>query len=380
MLARSYGQFIELFKDIEDPRQDEKVLYPLQEVIFMVIVGVLGCQETWPDIIDFCEYRLHILRKYFPYEHGLPSISTLLRLMALVNKSCMERWLLKHASNIVKTLSDEHIVIDGKSLKGKRKFNSVNQNTHTLNVFASKLGIVLAQKSIPEKSSEIAAIQEVLADANLEGATISIDAIGCQKSIAKQIIDKGGQYFLALKANQGTLYSDVESMFATNDIYLPKSYETIEKGHGRIERRTCESINDLSWLKKEHPQWEQLTSVSKITRTRIIKGEETTKVHYYISSQKASAKIDLEKSRNHWSVENNLHWVLDVQFKEDDCLIRKDNAAENMAAIRKLVINIIREYKNKTKSKASVFNLRKRFMWSEDEMIKTINSWIQNCS
>ncbi|MCP4763509.1 MAG: ISAs1 family transposase [archaeon] len=380
MIARSYTRFIELFKEIEDPRQDEKVTYPLHEVLFVVMVGVLGCQETWPDILDFCEHRMHILGKYFPYENGLPSISTLMRVFGLIDSSCIERWLSSQANNFVQFLSGEQIIFDGKSLRGKRKFNNDNQNTHILNVFASNFGIVLTQKAIPEKSSEIKAIHDILEDANLKGATVSIDAIGCQKDIAEKIVSKGGEYFLALKANQGTLLSDVESMFSATKSYFPDIYEETDAGHGRIEHRICESINDVNWLKTNQPKWKNLTSVIKLTRKRIINNEETISVNYYISSQKGNAKLDLQKSRNHWKIENNLHWVLDVQFGEDNSLMRKNNAAENMSAIRKMVINIIKSYKTKINSNSSINSLRKHFMWSEDKMMDTINSWIRNCS
>jgi len=208
MLARSKQQFIDYFNEIDDPRQDEKVLYPLHEVLFLVLVGVLGCAEDWEAIIVFGEAKLSILRKYFSYEHGLPSISTLMRVMGLIDKSYMESWLNHHAQQIVGALKGELVVFDGKALRGKKKFVDESQNAHILNVFASKLGIALSQKAIPDKGSEIAAINEILDTANLEGATISIDAIGCQFAIAEKIINKGGEYFLALKANQGSLMSD----------------------------------------------------------------------------------------------------------------------------------------------------------------------------
>ncbi len=168
MIAHSYSKFIKLFKEIEDPRQDEKVTYSLHEVLFVVIVGVLGCQETWSDILDFCEQRMHILLKYFPYENGLPSISILMRVFGLIDSPCIERWLSNQANNFIQSLSGEQIIFDGKSLRGKRKFSNDNQNTHILNVFASNFGIVLTQKAIPEKSSEIAAIQNILEDADFE--------------------------------------------------------------------------------------------------------------------------------------------------------------------------------------------------------------------
>jgi len=380
MLARNKQQFIDFFKEIEDPRQDEKVLYPLHEIIFLVLVGILGCAEDWEAILVFGKIKLQILKKYFPYDNGLPSISTLMRVIGLIDKAYIETWLNKHAQQIVGSLKNELIIFDGKALKGKKKFVNDNQNTHTLNVFASKLGIALTQKAIPDKGSEIAAIHEILDNANLAGATVSIDAIGCQYAIAEKIITKGGEYFLALKANQGSLLSDVESMFNAKNTYKPDVFVEHDKGHGRIEMRICETIDDVNWLNECQPKWKNLRSVAKVTCTRRIGSTETTATRYYISSQKNDAKMHLERSRQHWSIENNLHWVLDVQFHEDSCHIRKNNAAENMAVVRKMVLNIIKNYKIKASKKRSINGYRRAFGWSEDVMVEILNSWIYSCS
>lgn len=380
MLARSKQQFIDYFNEIDDPRQDEKLLYPLHEILFLILVGVLGCAEDWEAIIVFGEMKLHVLRKYFPYEHGLPSISTLMRVMSLIDKACIESWLNRHARQIVGSLKDELVIFDGKALRGKKKFSDESQNTHTLNVFASKLGIALSQKAIPDKGSEIAAIHDILEDANLEGATISIDAIGCQYEIAEKIINKGGEYFLALKANQGSLMSDVKSMFNAKNTYISEVFEEHDKGHGRIESRICETLGNIEWLKERHPKWKNIRSIAKVSCTRRIGTVETNAIRYYISSQDAEAKKHLERSRQHWSIENNLHWILDVQFNEDDCFIRKNNAAENMAVVRKMAFNIIKNYKAQTGKKRSTNGFRRSFGWSEDTMADILNSWINNCS
>lgn len=380
MLARNQKEFVEFFKEIQDPRQDEKVLYPLHEVLFLVLVGVLGCAEDWESIIEFGECKLPLLRNYFPYENGLPSISTLMRVMGLIKKSCVEKWLNKHARAIAGSLKGELLAFDGKALRGKRKFECEGQNTHTLNVFASKLGIALCQKSIPEKTNEISAIQEILDESDLVGTTVSIDAIGCQKEIASKIISQGGDYQLALKENQSSLLSDVVSMFDAKNTYFPESFEEYDKGHGRVEIRKCEALANIEWLQKRHPAWKELKSIVKITSTRDLKNQVTTETRYYISSHISNAKEHLDRTRQHWAIENNLHWILDVQFKEDNSLIRKDNAAENMAAVRKMVLNIIKNYKTETGKKRSTNGLRKNFGWREEVMVDVLNSWINKCS
>jgi len=380
MLAKNEQEFVEFFKEIDDPRQDEKVLYPLHEILFMVLVGVLGGAESWDSILEFAKFKLHLLKTYFPYKNGLPSISTLIRLIGLIKKSCMESWLSTQAKKIAGALQGELVAFDGKALRGKKKFENGEQNTHLLNVFASELGIALAQKAIPDKSSEISAIHEILEDADLNGVTVSIDAIGCQKEITKEVIERGGDYLLALKANQPSLLSDVESMFEVKKTYFPDIFEMNEKGHGRIERRRGEVLNDIEWLKERHSEWSNLKSVVKITSTRSIKEQETTATRYYISSQAGTAQEYIKRTRLHWAIENNLHWVLDVQFKEDDCQIRKNNAAENMAAVRKMALNIIKNYKMQSGKKRSVSGLRQSFGWGEDTMREVLSSWINKCS
>lgn len=293
----------------------------------------------------------------------------------------MENWLNKQAQAIAGSLKGDLIALDGKSLRGKKKFETSDQNTHTLNVFATKLGIALSQKSIPEKTNEMGAMYEILDDLDIEGTTISIDAIGCQKEMTKKIILKGGEYILALKANQKSLLSDVGSMFDAKKTYFPDVFEEHDKGHGRIESRKSEVLNNTMWLQERHPEWENLKSVIKVTSIRDLKDKETsTTVRYYISSQIASAQEQLERTRRHWGIENNLHWILDVQFKEDDSLIRKNNAAENMAAVRKMALNIIKNYKAETGKKRSTNGLRKNFGWREDVMTDILNSWINKCS
>jgi predicted transposase YbfD/YdcC len=292
----------------------------------------------------------------------------------------MEAWLNHQAQLIVSSLQDEMLIFDGKAIKGKNKFSNDRQNTHTLNVFASKLGIALSQKAIPNTGNEITAINEILDNADLTGATVSIDAIGCQFAITEKIIAKGGEYFLALKANQSGLLSDVESIFDAKNTYIPDIFTENDKGHGRIETRICETLNNVEWLKERHPKWINLNSIAKVTSIRRIGDSETQAIRYYISSQKADAKTHLARSRKHWCIENNLHWILDVQFHEDACLIRKNNAAENMAVVRKMVLNIIKNYKMQVGSKRSINGLRRSFGWDEGIMVNILDSWIYKCS
>lgn len=235
---------------------------------------------------------------------------------------------------------------------------------------------MIGQKAIHEKTNEITAIPELLEQLNIEGATVSIDAIGCQKEIANKIILKGGDYQLALKGNQSSLLSDVMSLFDAKRTYFPDVFEECNKGYGRVEVRKCEVLSNIEWLQKRHPAWKKLKNVVKITSMRDIKGQATTETRYYISSWISNAKEHLDKTRQHWAIENNLHWTLDVVLKEDNSHIRVKNAAENMGTIRKMVFNLIKRYKSKIASEVGVSGLRHDAMWDEQVALEILKGLV----
>ena len=378
MLATSQKEFIEYFSDIEDPREDERLLYPLSEILFLVFVGVLCGAESWRELVIFGEERINFLREYLEYEHGIPTKSSLSRIFSLIDKKCIESWLENVAMRMVKnSVKKEQIAIDGKALRGKQKLESNSQGAHIVNMFATKLGLVLCQKTVPNKGNELAAIKEILEHANLEDTTISIDAIACHKEVTKIKKKKKGHYFLALKKNQINLYKDVEDLFKENGKNLD-FHETKNNGHGRIETRSCLSTSDIQEIKTKHPEWIQLRSVVQVISEREIKGKTSIKIRYYLSSEESDAKKQLDYSRSHWAIENNLHWSLDVLFKEDASSIRKNYAAENISAIRKIIINVIKKYKEKTGNKNGINIIRKSAGW--DSSMHTIReilvSWL----
>ena len=361
MLAKNKQEFISFFQEIDDYRQDEKVLYPLDEILFLVFTGVLGCAESWDAIIEYGKQKIQFLKKYFPYNHGLPSKSTLSIVVGMIDKTKFEQWFSNWTKDLVDLIPQELIAIDGKTIRGSR--TSSKKASHVLNAFATKRGLVLAQRMVGEKTNEIPEIPKLLDDLNIEGAVISIDAMGCQKDIATKIIDKKANYFLALKGNQSTLESEALHLFKQKeDVKFFSFYEEYDKGHGRVEIRKCWSITAPDWFKNQG--WPELKSISMVESERVIKGESSIEQRIYISSLEADAKQHFNYARQHWLVENNVHWVLDVTFKEDNSQIK--NAAENMSVIRKIIINLIKIYKEKIQSKSSLRTLRMMAGWSED--------------
>ena len=359
MLASNSKEFINLFNTIEDPREDERTLYPISEILFLCICGVLCCAESWREITKFGNANVNFLKNYLPYDNGIPSKSLLSRIFGLLKKEQLEDFLIEFGKFLssCSTIQQEIIALDGKRIRGS--------NIHLLHAFATKNGIVLAQKNIKNKINESSQIPKFLDKLSIAGAVITADALNYQKHIAKKIIEKDANYFLSLKGNQGTLLEDTISHF--KDRSKMDYSETINKGHGRLEIRKCWSSSDIDWIKKEHPDWEKLHSICCIERTREIKNKITKETVYYISSTIASSKDHLFYSREHWGVENKLHWVLDYVFNEDRSVLSAKNSAQNMAIVRKVVINMIKRYKEKTGDKTAIKTLRKASAWNIKE-------------
>jgi predicted transposase YbfD/YdcC len=363
MLARSKDEFISLFKELEDPRQDEKVLYPLDEILFLLVSGVLACAESWDLLVLYGENKLELVRKYFPYTHGIPSKSTLCSVVGMLKREHFEGWFSQWAQGLSEMIPQELIAIDGKTARGSQRQNRTG--VHMLNAFATKRGLVLAQKSIEEKRNEISTLPLLLEEMELTGQVVSIDAIGCQRKVANKIREKGADYFLCVKENQKDLRNDLETYFAKRSEKqgLFSYEETVEKGHGRIEIRRCWSISATEHLQKMHPQWSDLTSIALVESERTQGGRCSHEQRYYISSCAADAKMHLSYSREHWQIENKVHWVLDVVFKEDASQITR--AAENMSIVRKMVFNLLQKYKEIKQSKQSIVGMRQCAAWSD---------------
>lgn len=364
ILATSEKEFIELFNTIEDPREDGRILYPLSEILFLAVVGVLCCAESWVELVGFGEDNIEFLRKYLPFEKGIPSKSVMSRVFGLIEKKKMEHFLMEFAAWFSKRqgIKDEVIALDGKRIKGS--------NVHMLHVFATRLGMVLAQVDIENKNNESSEIPAVLDNLDISGAIITADALNCQKEIAKKVREKNADYFLALKGNQGTLLEETKSYFMNRENL--DYYEEADKGHGRIELRQCWSTDKIDWLKEGHSGWKDLKSICCIERERQIRGAVQRETVFYISSTQASARNHLFYSREHWGVENKLHWILDVAFNEDRSTLGARNAAQNMAIVRKVVINMIKRYKTATQDKIAIKTARKAAGWSRARASKIL--------
>jgi predicted transposase YbfD/YdcC len=362
------------FKTLEDPRVDRTKRYPLIEIIFLIISATISGCEGWKSIRDFGLLKLDWLRQFLPYENGIPVDDTLARVMRKLNTkqfaSCFTSWI----QAVTQVTDSDIIAIDGKTLRRSHDNGSGKSAIHMVSAWSSANGVVLGQEKTAEKSNEITAIPELLKSLAIKGCIVTIDAMGCQKNIAEQIVKQGGDYLLALKGNQGSLHEEVKSFLTTAQDGDFKNiehgfYEDIDTGHGRIETRRAYVI-DFKTYKKHMPsggQWKKLTSLVMVETIREGRDFKTKDQRFYISSSRdASAELLLNASRKHWGVENSLHWTLDVTFREDESRIRKEASPENYAIFRHIALNIIRR---NTSIDASV--KRKRHMAALNDEVRT---------
>lgn len=350
--------FLDHFGILEDKRETEKVLHPLPEILLVTLCGVIAGADGWEDVEDYGTSKLELLRAMLPFPHGIPSDDTLRRFFRAIDPQAFREVFVAFVRDLLPEVGAMLIAIDGKTLR--RSHDGAAKALHLVSAFATQARLVLAQTATAEKSNEITAIPELLTLLDLRGATVSIDAMGCQREIAQQILDGGGHYLLGLKGNQGTLHKDVRLFFEKppQDTGFAV-HEECDKGHGRIEIRRCEITSNIDWLREAHA-WPGLHSIARITATRIISGKTTTEARYYITDDAPDPARVLADTRSHWAIENTLHWTLDMSFGEDACRIRKDNAPLAIATIRHVALNLLQAAKQK---RESIKRLRKKAGW-----------------
>ena len=328
-----FDHFDAHFSNLTDPRLDRKKRHSLRDILLLTILGVICGADSWTDIELFGKSRQEELKNILSLPNGIPSHDTLGRVCGLLNPKQLEAGFLSWIHSLV-TLSDgELVAIDGKTLRRSHDRSSGVNAIHMVSAWASDNAVVLGQIKTDDKSNEITAIPALLAKLNIQGCTVSIDAMGCQKAIAQQIREQQGHYLLALKGNQGTLHDDVklfiESTILKADANKVFDYvQTHDKGHGRIERRQAWVTDQIEWLKTRHPDWIDLQAIGMIESVRYVNNQASVERRFYISSGSAKATEFLQATRQHWSIENQLHWVLDVSFNEDQCRVRSGYAAE----------------------------------------------------
>ena len=344
------------FKTLKDPRVERTKRYPLMELIFLIISATISGCDGWKSMRDFGLIKLDWLRKFFPYENGIPVDDTLARLMRRLDTKAFQSCFISWMQSVSEQTNGQVIAIDGKTLRGSYDKSDEKSAIHMVSAFSNANGLVLGQEKTAEKSNEITAIPALLEVLSVKGCIVTIDAMGCQKEIAEKIISEKGEYLLSLKGNQGNLHTDVkdffESLSMTDSGKLSnikhEYHEDIDCGHGRIETRRAYVIDPKMYQGcfRDVEKWKALHRIVMIDSVREMTDKTTRDRRFYITSSKDSAQSLLESTRAHWSIENTLHWTLDMTFKEDASRIRKEASPENYAIVRHIAMNILKKDKS----------------------------------
>lgn len=360
---------IEHFKGISDPRREP--LHPLSEALTIILCATIAGANNIVGIVRWAEHHITWLQDILELPCGLPSHDTLGRILSIIDPKEFEHCFINWTNAVFKKTHGDIIPIDGKLLRGSYNTKS---NIHAINVvgaFSTANGVLLGQVKTETKSNEIIAIPQLLKMLDIHGCIITIDAMGCQTEIASKIVEGGGDYVLAVKDNQPTLHMEIQEAFDEAFENNPQAidfYETNEKSHGREEARRCYLINDVEGLDKTD-DFSGCASIGMVESVRTINGQTSREKRYFILSLTTTASFFAKCVRHHWHIENSLHWVLDVAFREDDSRIRRDNSPANMGTIRRVALNMIKQEKTE---KVGVENKRKIAGWNIKYLEKII--------
>lgn len=335
------------FSEIADPRMEKKCKHKLSDILLIALFTYLSNGDDYEDMVLFGKSHKTSLSDYLCLPHGVPSHDTFNRVFQILDVEVFRECLSAHGRSLIDILAEKQICIDGKKLKGVSPTSRGNDGLYIVNAWLSENKLCIGQQKVAGKSNEIKAIPELIKALDIKDATLTIDAVGCQKNIAKQIVSQEGHYLLAVKSNQKDLLEDVKYAFRTHQARFVD--EEWEYDHGRFETRKCSILPAKETLMGEvFERWEGLKTIVKVEAKRTIKETECVETRYYISDEATqNAAYFNALARGHWSIETQLHWHLDVTFKEDDCRVRTGNAPENLSTLRKLALQIITQHKDK---------------------------------
>jgi predicted transposase YbfD/YdcC len=370
----------EHFSKVTDPRKDRTKEHKLIDIISIAICAVICGAEGWVDIENFGKSKEIWLRTFLELPNGIPSHDTFGRVFSMIDAQQFQLAFWEWVRAVNELIQGQVINIDGKCLRGSGDEKLGKRAIYLVSAWAAENEIVLGQCKVDEKSNEITAIPELLKILSIAGCIVTIDAMGTQTNIARTIVEAQADYVLSVKENQGHLFEDIATIFAVDQAsdFKYASYEekkTTNKGHGRIDIRECWSTSNPAYLCliRDAQNWIGLQSIAMVKCTRILNGKETTSVRYYISSLPSDAERILHAVRKHWSIENQLHWVLDVALNEDHCRVRKDQAPVNLAVLRHIALNLLKQEKT---AKGGIHAKQLQAAWNDDYLLKVLASGI----
>lgn len=365
------GVFVEVFSKLKDPRVERTKKHLFLEVIGLALFATLAGAQCFTEMEDFCKHHRQWLKNYFQLPYGVPSHDTFRRVFSAIDSAAFQACFFEWIKSVIEIFPENVIPIDGKSIRASRRDKSNLKALHIVSAFSCANGISLGQMIVDKKTNEITVIPELLKKLCIEGAIITLDAMGCQKNIAAQIIEQKGDYILRVKENQGGLLEEINDAFkeAERTQYKNMTYYTandeVNNDHGRIESRKC-IVLPLMYFMTLKPKWKGLQSLVLIISERETHGEKTIEYRYYISSldPKDPKKIMLS-IRTHWQIENNLHWMLDVAYREDQSRIRDENAALNMSWLKKTALGILK----RTTAISGSIRRKQLALWAKPESL-----------
>jgi predicted transposase YbfD/YdcC len=365
----------EHFSNLDDPRESNR-RHLLFDIVVIAICAAICGADSWVDVELFGKSKYQWLKQFLHLPHGIPSHDTFGRVFALLDAEQFQACFVEWVSAISDVFQGQVVAVDGKTLRRSHDKAIGKQAIQMVSAWAAENRLVLGQMKVDDQSNEITAIPELLALLEVSGCIVTIDAIGCQKKIARAIVNRDADYVLALKENQGHLHEAFQDLFQYPDEMAAiecDHHKTVDKDHGRIEVRECWATSDpdyLGYINDQLSEWPGLSSLAMVKSQRTVIGEETTiKYRYFISSLVSDAQLILHAVRTHWGIENKVHWILDIAFREDDCRVRKGNGAENFAVLRHLALNLL---KHEQSLKCGIKAKRKKAGWDHDYLLKVL--------
>ena len=341
------GGLLRHFSQLKDPRMNRTKKHSLTDILTIAICAVICGADGWVQVEDFGDCKKNWFKTFLDLPNGIPSHDTFGRVFAALDPTAFEQCFMAWVAHLATASEGRLIPIDGKTIRRSLDTASGKAAIHMIHAWSEVNHMVLGQLATDAKSNEITAIPQLLKLLDIRGAVVTIDAAGCQKKIAQQIVAGGGDYILQLKSNQPLFHQEVVDLFErclTNDCHgiAYSTAATTDKGHGRIEQRRIWATSDIGWF-AERGKWKNLRSLIRVQARRTVNGQTSSEYHYYISSLPAdNASRLLDYIRGHWGIENGLHWCLDINFREDDCRIRQGHAAENFARLSRIALNLLK--------------------------------------